>query len=101
MIEVKGLEPFCGKRARVLRSELEPELSDHIGSELNGLLVPARALQVVRDLAPGFDCHGRVGSTVTNRPVQGRSGSLEGRIGVQVHTRSGATGSPGYPIAKR
>ncbi len=41
------------------------------------------------------------GSTMTNRPVQGRLGSLEGRIGVQVPTRSGATGRPGYPIAQR
>ena len=95
------MEPFCGEGARILRSEKTSELSGHISPQLNGFGVATRALQLVRKLAFGFDRHGRIWTTMTNRPVQGCLGSLESRIGIEVHTLSGTTGRSGDPIAQR
>jgi hypothetical protein len=95
------MESFCSECAQVLRSHLELKLRDHIGSELNGFVVPAQALQAMRNLTFGLDRHGRIGTTMTNRPFQGRLGSLESRIGIELHTFSGATDRPGHPIAQR
>jgi hypothetical protein len=98
-IEVNGLESLRGKCARILLPEKELELGDHFGSELDGFAVPARTLQLVRHLALGFDGHRRIGTTMTNRPFQGRLAGLEGRIGIEIQAFSGAIGRPGDPTA--
>ncbi len=99
-IKVERLKPLRRQRAGVVWPEKKPNVSHTLRPELHCFLITTQALQSLRDLDSGLQCHCGFGPTMTDRPVESGLRGLKSRLGIRIHLLGGALRRLGDAISQ-
>ena len=84
-VKVKRLQSFRGERAQMLCSQMNAQMTGDIGPELEGLVIATQLLKADCDLALGIESHGRFGTAMPDRPLQGVLVRLKSGLRIELH----------------
>jgi hypothetical protein len=69
-LKVESQKSFGCKRAFIIRTPMKSEVHRDIAPELKRFVESAQSLQYLSDFTFGVHRHGRIGTTVTERPAE-------------------------------